>query len=68
MTSSEVLLEWPDSVSFDLAKCTKSGHSEISQGFDEFMKSLGVGLMKRKLANSVTPVNVVEIEDGTPKI
>ena len=34
-----------------------------SQGFDEFMKALGVGLMKRKMANSVTPVNVVEIEE-----
>ena len=36
-----------------------------SEGFDEFMKALGVGLMKRKLANSVTPVVVIEIsEDG----
>ena len=36
-----------------------------SEGFDEFMKTLGVGLMKRKLANSVTPVVVIEIsEDG----
>ena len=34
-----------------------------SEGFDEFMKALGVGLMKRKLANSVTPVVVMEIAD-----
>ena len=34
-----------------------------SEGFDEFMKALGVGLMKRKLANSVTPVVVIEISD-----
>ena len=36
-----------------------------SEGFEEFMKALGVGFAKRKLANSVTPVVVVEIsEDG----
>ena len=34
-----------------------------SEGFDEFMKALGVGLMKRKLANSVTPTVVMEIAD-----
>ena len=34
-----------------------------SENFDEFMKALGVGLMKRKLANSVTPVVVMEIAD-----
>merc|ERR1712061_19056 len=35
----------------------------MGEGFDEFMKALGVGLMKRKLANSVTPVVVIEIEE-----
>ena len=35
---------------------------ESSECFDEFMKALGVGMMKRKMANSVTPVNVVEID------
>eukprot|EP00095_Tigriopus_kingsejongensis_P000789 maker-scaffold67_size430214-snap-gene-3.37 protein:Tk00789 transcript:maker-scaffold67_size430214-snap-gene-3.37-mRNA-1 annotation:"nucleosome assembly protein 1-like 1-like" len=37
-----------------------------SEGFDEVLKDLNVGMMKRKMANSVTPVNVIEIlEDGT---
>ena len=36
-----------------------------SENFDEFMRRLGVGMVKRKMANSVTPVNVVEMEpDG----
>ena len=29
--------------------------------FDDFMKALGVGMLKRKLAGSVIPVNVIEI-------
>ncbi|TRY80364.1 hypothetical protein TCAL_02999 [Tigriopus californicus] len=37
-----------------------------SDGFDEVLRELGVGLMKRKMANSVTPINVIEIdEEGT---
>ena len=36
-----------------------------SENFDDFMKVLGVGMIKRKLANSVIPVNEIEIaEDG----
>merc|ERR1712045_521115 len=36
-----------------------------SENFDDFMKALGVGMIKRKLANSVIPVNEIEIaEDG----
>ena len=36
-----------------------------TENFDEFMKKLGVGLVKRKLANSVSPVNVIIVnEDG----
>ena len=36
-----------------------------SENFDDFMKILGVGMIKRKLANSVIPVNEIEIaEDG----
>ena len=36
-----------------------------SDNFDAFMKALGVGMVKRKMANSVTPVNVIEKEtDG----
>ena len=36
-----------------------------SEGFDEFMKALGVGIIKRKMANAAVPVVVVEIqEDG----
>ena len=34
-----------------------------SDGFEEWMKAMGVGWTKRKLANSVVPVNVVEISD-----
>ena len=34
-----------------------------TENFDEFMKKLGVGLVKRKLANSVSPVNVIIIND-----
>ena len=34
-----------------------------SEGFDDFMKVLGVGMVKRKMANSVTPVNVVEKDE-----
>merc|ERR1719397_1608599 len=38
---------------------------ESSDKFDDFMKALGVGMIKRKLANSVVPINEVEItEDG----
>ncbi len=32
-----------------------------SEGFDNFMKALNVGVVKRKMANSVTPVNVIDI-------
>ena len=32
---------------------------ESSDKFDDFMKSLGVGMIKRKLANSVVPINEV---------
>lgn len=34
-----------------------------SDGFDEVLRELGVGLMKRKMANSVTPINVIEIDE-----
>ena len=34
-----------------------------TENFDEFMKRLGVGLIKRKLANSVSPQNVIIIND-----
>ncbi len=34
-----------------------------TENFDEFMKVLGVGLVKRKLANSVSPVNVIMVND-----
>ena len=36
---------------------------ESSEKFDDFMKALGVGMIKRKLANSVVPVNEIEISD-----
>jgi len=37
-----------------------------TENFDEFMKKLGVGWTKRKLANSVSPVNVIIVnEDGS---
>ena len=32
---------------------------ESSVKFDDFMKALGVGMIKRKLANSVVPINEV---------
>lgn len=42
---------------------------ESSDKFDDFMKALGVGMIKRKLANSVVPINEVEItEDGEYKL
>ena len=34
-----------------------------TENFDEFMKKLGVGLVKRKLANSVSPQNVILVND-----
>ena len=34
-----------------------------TENFDEFMKKLGVGLVKRKLANSVSPMNVIILND-----
>ena len=34
-----------------------------TENFDEFMKKLGVGLVKRKLANSVSPQNVIIVND-----
>ena len=39
-----------------------------SDGFEEWMKAMGVGWTKRKLANSVVPVNVVEISDDGGKL
>ena len=36
---------------------------ESSEKFDDFMKALGVGMIKRKLANSVVPTNEIEISD-----
>ncbi len=33
-----------------------------SEGFDDFLKALGVGMVKRKLANSVSPVIVIDVE------
>jgi len=37
---------------------------ESSEGFDEFMKALGVGAIKRRMAASVTPVNVIDIDEN----
>ena len=37
---------------------------ESSENFDDFMKALGVGMIKRKLANSVVPINEIEIADN----
>lgn len=34
---------------------------ESSDKFDDFMKALGVGMIKRKLANSVVPINEVRL-------
>ena len=34
---------------------------ESSDNFDDFMKALGVGMIKRKLANSVVPINEIGI-------
>ena len=36
---------------------------QSSENFDDFMKALGVGMIKRKLANSVVPINEVEISE-----
>ena len=35
-------------------------HLVSSEGFDEFLKALGVGMIKRKLANSVSPIIIVD--------
>jgi hypothetical protein len=36
-----------------------------SEGFDDFLRALGVGLVKRKLANSVSPIIVINVDkDG----
>ena len=35
-----------------------------SEGFDDFLKCLGVGMVKRKLANSVTPVVEVGVDSS----
>ena len=37
---------------------------ESSEKFDDFMKALGVGMIKRKLANSVVPINEIEISES----
>jgi len=37
---------------------------ESSDNFDDFMKALGVGMIKRKLANSVIPINEIEVADN----
>jgi hypothetical protein len=36
---------------------------ESSDKFDDFMKALGVGMIKRKLANSVVPTNEVQMTE-----
>jgi len=39
--------------------------NRFSVKFDEFLKALGVGMVRRRLAGSVVPINVVEIDqDG----
>jgi len=37
---------------------------ESSDKFDEYMKALGVGMIKRRLANSVVPINEIEISES----
>ena len=39
---------------------------ESSDKFDDFMKALGVGMIKRKLANSVVPINEVKKNNYNP--
>ena len=39
---------------------------ESSDKFDDFMKALGVGMIKRKLANSVVPINEVMKNNYNP--
>ena len=36
---------------------------QSSEGFDEVLVALGVGMMKRKMATSVAPANVIEVAD-----
>jgi hypothetical protein len=38
---------------------------ESSEGFDEFMKALGVGLVMRKMANAASPSVEISEKDGT---
>ena len=40
---------------------------ESSDKFDDFMKALGVGMIKRKLANSVVPINEVKKINYNPR-
>ena len=37
-------------------------HLVSSEGFDEFLKALGVGMIKRKLASSVSPIIIVDVD------
>ena len=51
----------PQSVKLKLMHFKPPGRylMESSDKFDDFMKALGVGMIKRKLANSVVPINEV---------
>lgn len=47
-----------------MAKFVGKYKMESSEGFDEFMKALGVGLVMRKMANTATPVVEISEADG----
>lgn len=48
-----------------MAKIVGKYKMETSEGFDEFMKALGVGLVMRKMANTATPTMEISESDGT---
>ncbi|XP_045132890.1 sodium/calcium exchanger regulatory protein 1-like [Portunus trituberculatus] len=48
-----------------MAKIVGKYKMETSEGFDEFMKALGVGMVMRKMGNAATPTVEILLEDGT---
>ncbi|XP_063860257.1 sodium/calcium exchanger regulatory protein 1-like [Scylla paramamosain] len=48
-----------------MAKIVGKYKMDSSEGFDEFMKALGVGMVMRKMGNAATPTVEITLDDGT---
>nr|AFN08746.1 fatty acid binding protein [Scylla paramamosain] len=48
-----------------MAKIVGKYKMDSSEGFDDFMKALGVGMVMRKMGNAATPTVEITLDDGT---